>query len=31
VSALLRLEEQSKRGIATDVDPLDRIHLDCNA
>ena len=31
VSALLCLEEQSKRGIATDVNPFDRIHLDCNA
>jgi hypothetical protein len=31
VSALLRLEEQSERGIAADVDPFDRIHLNCNA
>lgn len=27
MSALLRLEEDGERGIATNIDPLDRIHL----
>ncbi len=31
VPALLRLEQDGEGGIAADVDPLDRVHLDGNA